>query len=224
MIVAIDGPAGAGKSSVSNTVARRLGFQLIDTGALYRCVALLALRGGVGVDDEAQLHELARGLDVRFEHVGIRHHVWLGDEDVTDAIRTPEVADMASRTSAVPLVRAGLLELQRALGRASDVVMEGRDIGTVVFPDAEVKVYLTASLQERARRRVEDFTSVGREIDQEAMVREIEDRDARDSGRAVAPLRQAEDAVLVDSTTLTFEEVVATICDLVATRRAEDEA
>jgi len=208
MIVAIDGPAGAGKSTVSAALAERLGFQLIDTGALYRCVGLLARRQGIALDDADALAALAAGLDVRFEFVDGRNRVWCHGEDVSDAIRTSASSDAASKVSAVPAVREALLDLQRDLGRVRDSVMEGRDIGTVVFPDAEAKFFVTAALDERARRRLKDHRAAGRDVSFEAVCAEIRDRDYRDENRPVAPLRRADDAELVESTEMTFDEVV----------------
>lgn len=214
MIVAIDGPAGAGKSSVSAALADRLGFQLIDTGALYRCVALSALEQGVAFDQAGRLAAIAAGLSVRFEFVAGRNRVLLGQRDVSDLIRTPAVSDGASRVSAVPEVRAALLDLQRVMGRASDSVMEGRDIGTVVFPDAEVKVFLTASVDARAHRRAAEYVAKGLGADIDAVRRDIVERDERDTGRATAPLKRADDAVELDTTALGFEQVVARIAAL----------
>lgn len=209
MIVAIDGPAGAGKSTVSAALAERLGFQLIDTGALYRCVGLLAGRRGVSLEDTGALASIAAGLDVRFVFVDGRNRVWCEGEDVSDAIRTAEASDAASKVSAVPAVRAALLDLQRDLGRANDSVMEGRDIGTVVFPDAQAKFFVTAKLEERARRRLKDHLASGREVAFDDVCAEIRERDERDRNRPVAPLKQADDAALVETTEMTFDEVVA---------------
>lgn len=219
MIVAIDGPAGAGKSTVSAQVAQALGFQLIDTGAMYRCVGLCALRAGVALDDGEALARLAADLDVAFRFEDGRNHVLLGDEDVSADIRTEEVSDAASRVSSLPPVRAALLELQRSLGRRTDAVMEGRDIGTVVFPDAALKVFLTASIDERARRRASDYRDRGEEVDLAQIREDISARDARDSGREVAPLKEADDAVRVDTTSMSQPEVVAHIVELARSRR-----
>lgn len=215
MIVAIDGPAGAGKSSVSAAVAERLGFQLIDTGALYRCVGLLGMREGTSLEDGERLAALASTIEARFEMRDGVNHVILGDEDVTAAIRTEEASDAASRVSALGPVRDALLELQRSLGKAGDCVMEGRDIGTVVFPNADVKVYLTAKLRVRAERRLKDYEARGEPRTVKEVESEIAARDERDMNRPVAPLKQADDAVELDTTEMGFEQVVAHITAMV---------
>jgi cytidylate kinase len=215
-VVAIDGPAGAGKSTVTQRVAVALGFFVVDTGALYRTVALACERAGVDFDDLERVGALAEALvarhAVRIEgdaRGGAR--VLLDGEDVSGAIRTQTLSQGASKVSAQPRVRAALLELQRAAGRSGGVVLEGRDIGTVVFPDAEVKVFLTASVDERARRRYEQLIASGSEADIEAVKREVVERDQRDSTRPIAPLRQAPDAIVVDSSELSIDQVVARI-------------
>jgi len=220
IVVAIDGPAGAGKSTVTRQLAARLGYQLLDTGALYRSVALLARRRGVGWDDEPGLAALAADLDVSFRMDGQVNRVQLGGEDVTEAIRTPEISSGASQVSALPAVRAALLELQRRLAGKGGVVAEGRDVGTVVFPGAEAKFFLTASAEERARRRCDELRAKGMEVDYAATLEEIRIRDERDSNRAVAPLVAAPDAVLVDSTGITVEEVVDQMIAAIAVRTA----
>ncbi len=212
MIVAIDGPAGSGKSTISGLLAARLGYQLIDTGALYRCVALAARRLDVSLQDDATLGAVASRVQVRFEMVDGVNRVFLDEEDVSEAIRTPENGDAASRVSAVPSVRTALLEVQREMARREDSVMEGRDIGTVVFPDADVKVYLTASPDERARRRWAEF---GGDPSLLEVRQQLADRDARDMGRATAPLKKAVDAVELDSTDLGIDAVVERIEALV---------
>lgn len=217
MIIAIDGPAGAGKSTITRLLARRLGFVRIDTGALYRAVALAATRRGLDGASPEALGALVRGLDLRLTE----DHVFLEGEDVSQAIRTPEVSLAASRVAAVPEVRAGLLELQRRLGRATDSVMDGRDIGTVVFPDADVKIFLTASAAERARRRHAELAERGTPAAYDDVLREIEQRDHQDMNRDVAPLRQAEDAVIVDATDLTIDGAVAACEAVVRQRRSQ---
>jgi cytidylate kinase len=221
MIIAIDGPAGAGKSTVSAALAERLGFQLIDTGALYRCVALVAQRDGISLDDVGSLERVAATLDAEFRFEGGRNRVLLAGEDVSGLIRTEAISDAASRVSAIPEVRTALLDLQRDLGRARDSVMEGRDIGTVVFPDAELKVFLTAHLPERARRRLVDYERVGREATLDEVAEEIATRDARDSERAAAPLKKADDALELDSSELGFEQVVAQVAALAERARLD---
>lgn len=221
-LVAIDGPAGAGKSTVSRKVAGELGFSMIDTGALYRAVALAASRAGVSYDDEAALAELLRNIDLRLE--GDR--VYLGGEDVSREIRTPEMSLGASQVSARTSVRQGLLRLQRDLGLAAPrgAVLEGRDIGTVVFPDADLKFFLTASVEQRARRRYEELRERGEEVRLEEVLEDQIRRDRRDSERSLAPLRPAEDAVLIDSTGRGVEEVVAEMVGKVRERIAKRSA
>lgn len=216
-VVTIDGPAGAGKSTVSRRIAERLGFTYLDTGALYRTVALAAVEDPeVGITDADRLGRLVRGLDIRFGDGGTR--VLLGGRDVTAEIRSPEISQAASKVSAIPAVREGLLEVQRRLGADGGVVVEGRDVGSVVFPDAEVKFYLTADVACRAQRRVDQLRESGVEVDFEATRREIEERDARDAGRAVAPLRRPEGAIEVDSGPLTAEQVIESMVAVVRSR------
>jgi cytidylate kinase len=215
-IVAIDGPAGAGKSSASRLLAARLGFALVDTGAIYRTVALAASRGGIAFDDDGRLAALLPGLRIRFEPPpagtdGAAQRVLLGDEDVSQAIRTPPMSLGASAVSARPVVRAGLLDLQRRLATAPGnrgAVLEGRDIGTVVFPDADAKFFLTAPDEVRARRRFLELQARGDAQPFEAVLADQRKRDRDDSSRDVAPLRPADDALLVDTGTLAADEVV----------------
>jgi cytidylate kinase len=207
MVIAIDGPAGAGKSTVARAVARTLGFTYLDSGAMYRCVALAALRAGVSLDDGTGLGRLARGLEITLED----GRVLLDGEDVTEAIRAPEVSTAASRVSVHPEVREAMVERQRALIVAGDYVAEGRDIGTVVSPDASLKVFLTATDTERARRRsAESGESLAEVLAAQAT------RDARDRGREHGALRAADDAVEIDTTGLSVDEVARRIADLAA--------
>lgn len=218
MIVAIDGPSGAGKSTVAKAVAKELGFSCLDTGAMYRAIAWQALQNGVALDDEAALGAIARAYDIAFGHVEgdpVPRRVFIGDAEVTDAIRTAEIDRAVSPVSAAPAVREALLDQQRRIGNAGDYVVEGRDIGTVVFPDAAVKVFLTASDEERAHRRVRQNADRGiGSIDYEEVLADLRRRDAADSSRATAPLRAADDAVRIDSTSHYIEEVIEQICDL----------
>ena len=212
-IVAIDGPAGAGKSTAAKRLAARLGFAFLDTGAIYRTLALIGRRRGVDWGDAAGLAALAEHLRIVFEpqaEAGSAdgNRVLAEGEDVTREIRTPEISDGASRVSAHAPVRAALLGLQRRLAAAGSLVAEGRDMGTVVFPDAPAKFFLTASPAERARRRAQELAAAGRPVNLDAVLQEMLARDARDSTREVSPLRCAADALLIDSDRLTAEEVV----------------
>jgi cytidylate kinase len=223
-IVAIDGPAGAGKSTVARRLADALGFVLVDTGALYRVVAVAAKEGGVAWDDGAAVGALAQALVARgaiaFERdeaLGVR--LRLDGRDVTDAIRLPDVGMGASTVSSFPAVRDALLDLQRQAGRAGGVVLEGRDIGTVVFPEAEVKFFLTARPEVRARRRFEELVAKGQKVTYEETLAEVRRRDEQDTTRAVAPLKQAPDALLVDNSDFGVEDTVARMVARVRERR-----
>ncbi|HXG19374.1 MAG TPA: (d)CMP kinase [Methylomirabilota bacterium] len=219
LIIAVDGPSGAGKSSSSRLLAERLGYRYVDTGALYRVVGLLAIEKGVPADDAQRLAALCHGLALRFapEAGGVR--VLLGERDITAAIRQPEVSQMASKVSAQPLVRQQLLTVQRELGAGGRVVMEGRDIGTVVFPEADVKFYLDASPEVRGRRRYTELQEQGVSADLQKTIQEMTERDQRDRSRAYAPLQQAADAVLIDTTALSLKEVVETMVRTVQAAR-----
>jgi cytidylate kinase len=216
MIVAIDGPSGSGKSTVSKEVAARLGFHLLDTGALYRGAGLLAAEAGVAPEDGAAVAKLIEAARFEFRSdEGGAQRLFIDDRDVSRDIRTPAASEAASLASAQPAVRAALLDLQRSIGRSTDCVVEGRDIGTVVFPEAEKKFFLTASTAERVRRRKAQYEESGRAVSDDELYREVLERDERDSSRDVAPLAAAPDAVLLDSTVLDFDEVVERIVAVV---------
>jgi CMP/dCMP kinase len=218
IVVAIDGPAGAGKSTVSKRLTAELGYRLLDTGALYRSVALSAKRRGVSYADAAGLAGIAAGLDIEFQLDGMTNHVLLAGEDVSAAIRTPEMSEGSSIVSAVPEVRAALLQLQRQLAGKGGVVAEGRDVGTVVLPDAGAKFFLTASPEVRARRRVEELRAAGIEVMYDETLAEIRRRDERDSSREAAPLLCAPDAIVVDSSDVTVDQVVGEMARVVRQR------
>ncbi len=221
LIVAIDGPSGAGKSTLAKKLAEKLGFIYLDTGAMYRALALKILRQKVDLADEQKLAQLVNSTAVDLQGDGAELRVILDGENVASEIRTPAVSQMASKASALKLVRDRMLELQRRLGGRGSVVAEGRDIGTVIFPDAQVKIFLSASAAERARRRCAELRAAGQPVDVEVTLREIEERDKRDSERALAPLRKAEDALMIDSSNSTADEVAA--CVLAEIRMKQNE-
>ncbi len=214
--IAIDGPSGAGKSTLARMLAHSLDFLYVDTGAIYRTVGLEVFRRGRDPGSAAQVVPLLETLDIdlRYEDDGIQHML-LNGEDVTQAIRRHEISRYTSQASALPEVRAFLLERQRALARTHDVIMDGRDIGTVVLPGADVKIFLTAAPEDRARRRYEELLSQGQQAEYEAVLRDVRERDARDTGRAAAPLRRAEDAQTADTTGLTLEESFQLLLDII---------
>lgn len=222
-IVAIDGPAGAGKSTVSRLLARRLGFALVDTGAIYRCVALQATREGIALDDDARLASLLADIHVAFRMVDGENHVFLDGNDVSAEIRAPAMSMAASSVSSRPVVRARLLQLQRrlALEASAGAILEGRDIGTVVFPDADAKFFLEASSTVRARRRFEELFQRGTESTIDAVLSEQNKRDHDDTSRAISPLRPADDAQRVDSTALPLSEVVRGLEATIRARMAQ---
>ncbi|MDD2271783.1 MAG: (d)CMP kinase [Desulfuromonadaceae bacterium] len=209
IVIAIDGPSGAGKSTIARLLAARLGYIQIDTGAMYRAAALLLDCAGVDLGDTAAVGHFCKNIDIQLEAVSGRQVVRANGMDVTDQIRTAEMSLLTSRTSTLKPVREALLKSQQQMGRRGGVVLEGRDIGTVVFPDAEMKFYLSASVEERARRRCEELTAKGETVTLEETTADVIERDRQDSERDLAPLRQADDAVAVDSSRLTIDEVLA---------------
>ena len=223
LIIAIDGPSGAGKSTVARMLAERLGYTYMESGAMYRALALLALETGTALDDAVALTRLADAADMRFQWQPSGNRLLLNGRDVTEAIRSPQVTEAASIVSVHPGVRRRLVERQRELGRAGGVIMEGRDIGTKVFPKADIKIYLDASLESRSQRRFRDQDAAGRSNSVEVSG-EMAERDRRDQQRQESPLIPAEDSVPIDSTALTAEEVVETILRLMAERRTSDSA
>jgi cytidylate kinase len=216
--IAIDGPAGAGKSTIAKRAAKELNFIYVDTGAMYRSIALGLLRGCVDVENEAALEAALASIEVTIGYENGEQQVYLNGENVSGLIRTEEVSKMASTSSAKPQVRAKLTDLQRSLASRENVLMDGRDIGTMILPNAQLKIYLTASVRTRALRRYKEQVERGEVCSLEAIEQDIEERDYRDMHRETAPLRQAEDALLVDSSDMTIEEVVERILALARER------
>ncbi len=214
MNIAIDGPAGAGKSTIAKLVSAKLGFIYVDTGAMFRAVAYNCTKNGIDKENTDAISEASSKADISIKYVGNVQRVFLNDEDVTDHLRDEAVGNMASVVAQIPAVRSNLLDLQRKLARENDVVMDGRDIGTCVLPDAELKIYLTASSAVRAKRRYDELTAKGETPDLDVIEKDIIERDKRDMNREIAPLKQAEDAVLVDSSYMTIDEVSARIISL----------
>lgn len=209
--IAIDGPAGAGKSTIAKAVAKKLGMIYVDTGAMYRAMALFMLREKIAADDAAAISEKCKEAYITINHDKGEQVVWLNGENINAFLRTEEVGNMASVTSTQPAVREKLVELQKQLAAEHDCVMDGRDIGTCVLPDAQVKIYLTADSKVRAKRRFDELAAKGAPCDLEQILADVEERDYRDMHREHSPLRQAEDAVLVDSSEMGIEEVIARI-------------
>lgn len=219
--IAIDGPAGAGKSSIAKLAAKELSFIYVDTGALYRAVGWYALSCGKDPADAGQVVPLLKEISVELKFVEGEQHVFLNGRDVSTEIRLPEVSMAASRVSAIPEVRDFLFSLQRELAEKNNVLMDGRDIGTVVLPNAQIKIFLTASAENRADRRMKQLAEAGNHVDYNTLLAEIKERDYNDSHRAIAPLKQAEDAKLVDTTGLTLEESVKLVLDYIVDRMKE---
>mgnify|MGYP006067660311 FL=1 len=214
MNIAIDGPAGAGKSTIARKVAEKLSFLYVDTGAMYRAIAVYFLRTGLDPEKEEDVKQVCEKADISIAYKEKEQRIYLNQEDITGLLRTEETGKMASLSSAHPLVREKLLETQRELARKNSVVMDGRDIGTKVLPEAEVKIYLTASVHTRALRRYQELKEKGIDCQLSEIEKDIEDRDYRDMNRPVSPLRQAEDAVLVDSSEMTIPQVLDKILEI----------
>ena len=213
--IAIDGPAGAGKSTIARRTAAQLGFIYVDTGALYRTVALAAKEAGVPPDDPAQVSQLLEKIQIQLKFVNGEQRVFLNGADVSDEIRSPEISMMASKVSQIGSVREFLFSLQQEIARQNDVIMDGRDIGTVVLPHADVKIFLTATAEDRAKRRYDQLLQSGTVVDIDQLLQEIKERDYNDMHREISPLRQADDAILVDTTGNTLEESIELLHQLI---------
>lgn len=218
MIVAVDGPAGAGKGTITKQVGERLKLLNIDTGAMFRCVTLNLLQEGISLENQERIKELLKVMNIELKESG---EVFLNGEEVTQKIREDEVTGFVSPVSVIPMVREKLLELQRNMAEGKDVIMEGRDIGTTVFPNADVKIYLDATPEERAKRRMQQNQEKGISTTYEEVLKNIMDRDQRDSTREIAPLRKAEDAISIDSTNKTIEEVVEEVIKIIEAKKGE---
>lgn len=219
MRVAIDGPAGAGKSSIAKAVAKKLGFVYIDTGAMYRAVAVYAIEKGIEITEEALTDEILDKIEIDIAYGDEGQKIFLCKKDVSSRIRMPDASIGASNVAVIPRVRLKLVELQRKLAEKGSVIMDGRDIGTYVLPDAEVKVFLTASVEERAKRRFKELTEKGTAADFEVVKRDIEYRDKNDSEREFAPLKRADDAVLLDTSDMTMDEVIEKMIEIIGEKK-----
>lgn len=213
--VAIDGPAGAGKSTIAKLISREMGYIYVDTGAMYRAMAVYFSKNKVNPEDESAINEAVKNVNIKIEYRNGEQQVILNGENVTGLLRTEETGNMASKTSKYKEVRSKLVELQRELAKTTDVVMDGRDIGTTVLPDAFVKIYLTASSDARAKRRYDELVAKGEQCDLSAIKEDIEKRDYQDMHREISPLKQAEDAVLLDTSDMNIEQVVAAMRDII---------
>ena len=219
--VAIDGPAGAGKSTLARRLAAEMGYIYVDTGAMYRAIGLYALRAGKDPKDNDAVNALLPQIELRLASIEGEQHIYLKEEDVSTAIRTEAAGMAASAVGANPAVRAFLLELQRDMAKKQDVLMDGRDIGTVILPDAPVKIFLTASAQSRAERRYKELIEKGQQVTMDGILHDINERDRQDMTRAVAPLKQADDAVLLDTSSLTLEESIAAVLRIIREKTEE---
>lgn len=216
--IAIDGPGGAGKSTIAKAAAKELGFIYVDTGALYRSVGLYALRKNIKTDSADEVIPLLSEIKVELKFIDGSQRVFLNGEDVSEEIRTPDASMAASNVSAIQAVRDFLFDLQRDIAKANDCIMDGRDIGTVVLPDAQVKIFLTASAEERAKRRYIQLTEKGQEVKYEDVLKELQERDYQDSHREIAPLKPADDSVIVDTTEINLEQSIDTVVNVIRER------
>ncbi len=219
MIVAIDGPAGTGKGTVAKLISERLDFVYIDTGAMYRCITLKMIRENISLDEEEKIKDLLERTKITFKNLGDKQHVYLDGEDVSDLIRKPNVNELVSPVSAIKIIRIKMVELQRKLGEEGNVIMEGRDITTVVFPNAEVKIYLDAKLEIRAERRYKELIARGNDVTYEDTLESIRKRDKNDMEKEMGALKIAEDAVVIDTSNMTIEEVYDKIKEIIELKK-----